>query len=426
MGRYSRDRNATADTPDGRIDILFVLFNFAGGGLEKKVLRLAAMLKDRGNTVAIAVCYPEGALGDRVAGGIEVIPLEKGPVWKARAAAVRADPGALGALLRPFLLPRKSPRMLPFLPSLARLLARRNPRSMFTAMPHMNVTAVLARRLAGADTRVVLSEINAVRDKLGSSREWMSRYVSPLMKRAYGRADAIIAVSDGVADDLADFTGLPRDRITTVYNPTVTPEILEKAGEPVDHPWFAPGGPPVILGVGRYHPNKDFPTLIRAFAKVRAGRPVRLVILGDAAPGKKRDKYLADIQALVAELGIGDDVDFPGFTINPYRYMSRAALFVLSSLREGFPNVLVEAMACGCPVVATDCPHGPPEILDNGTYGRIVPMRAVDAMAEAIARTLDAPISAERLKARASEFTAERAVERYERILLDGTPGRPQ
>ena len=169
MGRNSRDRNATADTPDDRIDILFVLFNFAGGGLEKKVLRLAAMLKDRGNTVAIAVCYPEGALADRVAGGIEVIPLEKGPVWKARAAAVRADPGAVGALLRPFLLPRKSPRMLPFLPSLARLLARRNPRSMFTAMPHMNVTAVLARRLAGADTRVVLSEINAVRDKLGSS-----------------------------------------------------------------------------------------------------------------------------------------------------------------------------------------------------------------------------------------------------------------
>ena len=211
-----------------------------------------------------------------------------------------------------------------------------------------------------------------------------------------------------------------------MYNPTVTPEILEKAREPVDHPWFAPGEPPVILGVGRYHPNKDFPTLIRAFAKVRAGRPARLVILGDAAPGKKRDKYLADIQALVAELGIGDDIDFPGFTINPYRYMSRAALFVLSSLREGFPNVLVEAMACGCPVVATDCPHGPPEILDNGTYGRIVPMRAVDAMAEAIARTLDVPISAERLKARASEFTAERAVERYERILLDGTPDGPR
>ncbi len=165
------------------------------------------------------------------------------------------------------------------------------------------------------------------------------------------------------------FTGLARDHITTVYNPTVTPEMMEKAKEPLDHPWFAPDQPPVILGVGRYHANKDFPTLIRAFAKVRSGRPARLVILGDAEPGNKRDRYLAEINALVAELGIADDIDFPGFTINPYRYMSRAAVFVLSSLREGFPNVLVEAMACGCPVVATDCPHGPPEILANGAFG---------------------------------------------------------
>lgn len=403
-----------------QIDILFFLYNFAGGGVEKKALRLAAMLQDRGHCVAIAVCYPAGALAERVAAGIQVINLEKAPVWKARAAAVRADPGAFRVLLRPVLLPVSSPRMLPFLPSLARLLARRRPRSLFTAMPHMNVVAVLARKLAGTDTRVVLSEVNAVRDKLETASEWMLRFAAPLMKREYARADAVIAVSNGVAGDLADFTGLARNCITTVYNPTVTPEILEKAKKPLDHPWFAPGEPPVILGVGRYHPNKDFPTLIRAFAKVRAGRSARLVILGDAAPGKKRDKYLAHLDALIAELGIEDDIDFPGFTINPYRYMSRAALFVLSSLREGFPNVLVEALACGCPVVATDCPHGPPEILANGTFGRIVPMRAVDEMAEAIARTLDAPISSERLRARADEFTAERAVERYERILLSG------
>jgi glycosyltransferase involved in cell wall biosynthesis len=408
---------------DRRIDILFFLCNFAGGGVEKKVLRLAAMLRDRGHVVAIAVCLPEDPLADGVASGIAVIPLRPLAVWEARLAAVRADPGAVGALLFPVLLPAKAPRMLPFLPALARVVAQRRPRSLFTAMPHMNVTAMLAKRAAGTDTRVVLSEVNVVRDKLETSREWMSRFVRPLLRREYGHADAIIAISDGVAEDLAAYTGLGRDRITTVYNPAVTPEILEKAEAPLDHPWFALGGPPVILGVGRYHPHKDFPTLVRAFAKVRAKRTSRLVILGDAAPGNKRDNYVAGLQALIGELRIEDDIDLPGFTVNPYQYMSRAAVFVLSSLREGFPNVLVEAMACGCPVVSTNCPHGPSEILDNGTFGRIVPMRDVEAMAEAIVRTLDSPLPSERLRARAFEFSADRAVERYEQILLDGLPG---
>lgn len=404
-----------------RIDVLFFLYNLAGGGLEKKFLRLATMLSERGRHIGIAVCVREGDLAERVADSISVIELESVPMWRARYAALQADLSALPALMRPMLLTRKPPRVLRFLPSLAQLLQRQSPRSLFTAMPHNNIVAVLAQRLSGANTRIVLSEINSVRDKLESSREWMSRFVQPLMSREYGRADAIIAVSDGVATDLAAFTGLARDRITTVYNPTVTPEIFEKAKEPLNHPWFGPGEPPVILGVGRYHPNKDFPSLIRAFAKVRTDRPVRLVILGDAATGKKRDRYIGDIDALVADLGIKDDIDFPGFTINPYRYMSRAGVFVLSSLREGFPNVLVEAMASGCPVVATNCPHGPPEILANGTFGRIVPMRDVDKMAEAISQTLDAPIPAERMRERALEFTADRALERYERILLNGS-----
>jgi len=414
----SQEKRPAHEESDQIIDILFVLYNFAGGGVEKKVLRLAAMLSERGKTVAIAVCVREGDLAGSFADGISVIELEAVPMWRGRYAALHADPSAIPELLRPMLLTRKPPRVLRFLPSLAQLLRHRQPRSLFTAMPHNNIVAVLARRLSGANTRIVLSEINSVRDKLESSREWMSRFLQPLMRREYGQADAIIAVSDGVADDLAAFAGLARDHITTVYNPTVTPETLEKAKEPLEHPWFATGEPPVILGVGRYHPNKDFPTLIRAFAKVRAERAARLVILGDAAPGKKRDKYLAEITALIAELGVVDDIDLPGFTINPYRYMSRAAVFVLSSLREGFPNVLVEAMACGAPVVATNCPHGPPEILANGTFGRIVPMRDVDAMAEAMMQTLDAPISPERIRARALEFTAERAVERYEEILL--------
>ena len=418
MVSTSHKKHLVGEQTGKQIDILFFLHNFAGGGLEKKVLRLAAMLKERNKHVVIAVCFPDGPLAGSVADGIPVINLEEVPVWKARAVAVRADPGAFGALLRPVLLSRKPPRMLPFLPSLAQLLVRRKPRSLFTAMPYMNVIAVLARGLAGTNTRVVLSEVDAVRDTMEGAREWKMRYLPPLMRREYGRADAVIAVSDGIADDLSTWTGLDRGHITTVYNPTVTTEIFDKASEPLEHPWFARGEPPVVLGVGRIDRKKDFATLIRAFAKVRARRTVRLVILGDASPGRKRDKYLAELAALITSLGVDDDVAFPGFTLNPYSYMRHAAVFVLSSLREGFPNVMVEAMASGCPVVATDCPHGPKEILANETFGPLVPIGDPERMAKAIAQTLDTPIASERLSARASEFSAERAVDHYQRILL--------
>lgn len=419
MVNTSQNTCSSGEQAGRRIDILFFLQSFAGGGVEKKVLRLAAMLRERDKQVAIAVCFPEGPLAGNVAEGIPVIHLGEVPFWKARVAAARADPGGFGALLRPVLLSRKPPRMLPFLPSLARLLVQRKPRSLFTAMPYMNVIAVLARQLAGVDTRVVLSEVDAVRDTMEGARDWKMRYLPRLMGRAYGHADAVIAVSDGIADDLSAWTGLDRGRITTVYNPTVTPEILAKASAPPDHPWFAPGEPPVVLGVGRIDRKKDFAALIRAFAKVRAHRNVRLVILGDASPGRKRDKYRAELAVLIASLGVDDDVAFPGFTLNPYSYMRRAAVFVLSSLREGFPNVMVEAMACGCPVVATDCPHGPKEILANGRFGPLVPIGDPERMAEAIAHALDNPIPSEKLIARASEFSAERAVQHYQCILLD-------
>ena len=419
MIRPSHEIDAAEEHADRQIDVLFFLQNFAGGGLEKKVLRIAGMLRERNKHVAIAVCIPEGPLAGSVPEGVPVITLDEVPLWRARLAAMRADPGGYGALLRPVLLSRKPSRMLAFLPSLAELLVRRRPRALFTAMPYMNVIAVLARKLAGTGTRVVLSEIDAVRDTLEGAPGWKMRYLAPLMRREYGQADAVIAVSDGIADDLSDWTGLDRDRITTVYNPTVTPDILEKAAEPPAHPWFARGEPPVVLGVGRLDPKKDFATLIRAFAKVRASREAKLIILGDAPPGKKRDRYRAELAVLISNLGVDDDVAFPGFTLNPYSYMGHAAVFVLSSLREGFPNVMVEAMACGCPVVATDCPHGPREILAGETFGPLVPMGDPDRMAVAIARTLDDPIPRDRLIARASEFSAERAVDHYQRILLD-------
>jgi glycosyltransferase involved in cell wall biosynthesis len=262
---------------------------------------------------------------------------------------------------------------------------------------------------------VVISEHIQISLRATFAGAWGEQRLHDLLRAAYLKANAIVAVSDGVADDLATHAGIPRDRITTVYNPVVGPDLLIKAQEPLGHPWFAPGEPPVILAAGRLHPQKDFPTLIRVFAQLRAQRPARLVILGTGAPAES--EYAAGLNALAAELGVAHDVDMPGYTYNPFAYMSRAAVFVLSSRYEGLGNVLIEALACGTPVVSTDCPSGPREILDHGRFGPLVPVGDVDAMAGAIGKTLDDPPSAEALRARAQQFTVERAATRYMELL---------
>jgi len=187
-----------------------------------------------------------------------------------------------------------------------------------------------------------------------------------------------------VRGDLAQLMNVSRERITVIYNPSVVQaEVQAKAQAPLDHPWFKPDQPPVILAVGRLQVQKDYPTLIRAFALVRQTRPVRLLILGE---GKERPL----LEALVKELGLEQDVSLPGFVLNPYAYMARAALFVLSSRWEGLPTVLIEALCCGAPVVSTDCPSGPREILRDGQYGPLVPVGGVNALARAIETTLAA------------------------------------
>jgi glycosyltransferase involved in cell wall biosynthesis len=216
----------------------------------------------------------------------------------------------------------------------------------------------------------------------------------------------VVAVSSGVAEDLVATTGLRREHITVIHNPVVTPELEERAQAPLEHAWFAPGEPPVVLSVGRLVAPKDYPTLVRAFARVRAVRPARLVILGE---GSQREALLA----LAAKLGIADDVTLPGFVANPFAYVSRCAVFALSSAWEGFGIVLVEALALGCPVVSTDCPSGPAEILEHGSHGLLVPVGDDEAMAQAILSAIEAPGDPERRKARAAEFAVDQAVDRY-------------
>ncbi|MFC1452893.1 glycosyltransferase [Verrucomicrobiota bacterium] len=270
---------------------------------------------------------------------------------------------------------------------LLRYLLARRPPVVLASSVMCNVAVLLLRRLCRLSTRVVV-RVDVVMSK-GSpllNRDHMRcsasmRRVFAAVPRLYPLADAVIAVSEGVARDLADNFNVPRERILTIYNPVITPAILKKAGEPPDHPWFAEDRP-VVLAVGRLDRQKDYLTLLDAFAGVRAQRDARLLILGEG-PERKR------LEARIFELRLGDDVQMPGFVENPFACMKRARVFVLSSAWEGLGNCLVEAMACGCPVVSTDCPSGPAEILDNGRYGHLAEVGSSPQLAEAIVEVLD-------------------------------------
>lgn len=277
----------------------------------------------------------------------------------------------------------RASRALTSLPALVRYLRRVQPEAMLSVIGYVNVIALWARRLAGVRTRLFVNEQNTVSFEAGNASSWRGRLTPWLIKRFYPWANHIIGNSTGVADDLSHVTGLPRDRITVIYNPSVVKvEVWEKAQAPLDHPWLRPGQPPALLAVGRLQMQKDYPTLIRAFAQVRRRRRARLLILGE---GKERPR----LEGLIKELGLEQDVSLPGFVMNPYAYMARASLFVLSSRWEGLPTVLIEALCCGTPVVSMDCPSGPREILRGGKYGPLVPVGDANALARAIETVLD-------------------------------------
>lgn len=278
--------------------------------------------------------------------------------------------------------------------------------------PHAaNLAATWATALAQTETRHVIREPTTLSNQAREFTSFKDKMIPPLVKRSYPYADQFIAISEGVKRELVEHIGVDESKIEVIYNPIITPDIVQKSKEPVDHPWFD-ASVPVILGAGRLTPQKDFPTLIRAFDCLLERRDARLVILGE---GDER----ARLEALTDELGINNRVDFPGYVDNPYKYMRQADLFALSSAWEGFGNVIVEAMSCGTTVVATDCESGPAEILADGEYGYLVPVGDVSKLCTHINKALEDPFDREMVRSRANEFRRDKIMPQYEQFLFE-------
>ncbi len=291
--------------------------------------------------------------------------------------------------------------------ALARYLEEDEPQVLYTNhKERANREAIFAKKMTGSGVHLVF-RIGTTLSKALERRNAPKRFLMRTsVNYCYRRADTIIANARGVAADVSAITGIPLEEIHVVNNSTVTPTLYERALEPLDHPWLQGDGVPVVVGVGRMTRQKDFPTLFRAFARIRATRSCRLLILGE---GKERGR----LEQLARELGIEADLDMPGFVANPFAYMSRASLFVLSSAWEGSPNVLIEALALGIPAVATDCHSGPRDILQGGKYGPLVPVGDVDALTEAMLAGMTRPHPAEFLKRAAEPFHADRCAGEY-------------
>jgi glycosyltransferase involved in cell wall biosynthesis len=360
-----------------RRPIAVFLPNLHGGGAERAVINLLKGMSSQNIPLDLVLATAEGPYLNQVPDGVRVVNIGAGRVIKA---------------------------ILP----LSKYLRQDQPLALVSHLDHANVVALLARKLARTETRLVVVEQNTMSSN--KSKLIRAKLVPPLMKWLYPSADAIVGVSIGVSRDLELQLGLPEGKVITIHNPVVDDELIAKSKADLNHPWFQYGEVPVFLAVGRLTQQKDFSTLLKAFALLRKQKQARMIILGE---GECR----SELESAITDLGISEDVSLPGFTENPYAYMSRASAFILSSLHEGLPTVLIEAMVCGCPVIATDCPSGPDEILEGGKYGHLVPIGDTLAISEAMLQVLETPIDRNILVQRGMSFSVDKAISEYLALL---------
>ena len=387
------------------------------GGAERMVLNLAQGLIDRGHRVDIVMFRPLFHYADEVPAAARLFAAENVAARYPKETAAR--PGArLEYLPAPasglgwFDMARRFDwdlyrcrpdlNLLRWARAIASYVERENPDCVLPSLPRAKAAALVAGSMVSGQPRIV--------PIVHSNYDYRNATARHRLRRLAGHAAHFVGVSQGASERLAAVVGVPRERVTTIYNPVVTPTLHDRMTERPAHPWLLDRSVPVIMAAGRLEKPKDFPTLVRAFARLAARRSCRLVVLGE---GRERET----LEGLAAELGVAHRVSLPGWADNPFAYMSRAALLVVSSIHEGLGMVLVEALACGCPCVSTDCPAGPSEVLQDGGLGPLVAVGDEAGLAEAMERVLDRPPDKRMLRRRAAAFSVDAAASAYEGLI---------
>jgi glycosyltransferase involved in cell wall biosynthesis len=355
-------------------DLVILIPSLRGGGLEKSILRLAVELNKQSVELDFIVTSTIGSAYS-VPDELNFIDLH-------------------------------ASRIIYSLYPLIRYLKKTKPRVLFSASAPLNTIAILAKIITGYPKRLVIGERNHLSSIVRHSSRFRDKLLPYSARFLYPFADSVIAVSKSVADDVIAVGDLNKSKVQVVHNLFDIDDIIAQASIPTGIDWIDQPEVPILISVGRLVPQKAHDTLLKAFSVVNSQKKCRLIILGDG------EKFAA-LQKLAKELQVADDVYMPGFVQNPYAYLSKANLLVLPSIWEGLPAVLIEALACGIPVVSTDCPGGSSEILENGIYGTLVPPRDPAALAESILAQLDKTADPERLIERARYFSSDRVLQEY-------------
>lgn len=380
------------------IRIAFCISSFRAGGGEKQVIEIANAFAARGHTVDLLVLKPVGQYKEKVDARVNVVSLDAG-------------------------------RIIFSLPKLIFYLRRERPEALLALDEYTHLLALMARILSGARTRIVLRIGNMLTELFKRYHDQKSKIILPfLIKRLYKRADGIIANSRGVADDVIKVTGADKNNVSVISNPKDIGLIRSLAKERAGHVWLERKTLPVIMAVGRLRVQKNLPLLIGAFSKVAKEIPSRLIIVGG---GREEGRLRDFIRSLQAE----NIISLTGYMDNPHAYMGKADMFVSASLWEGMPNSVLEAMACGLPIIASDCSSGPREILapetdyrfrlKNGVeyakYGVLTAVNDEDALTQAMIKLLSDAESrakyASLSEERAKNFDSKKIIGEYARAL---------
>lgn len=359
--------------------VLLVYLNLDQGGVQRMMVNVANYLSSKGYNVTIILCQRKGHYLNFVNKNVEILSLE-------------------------------SDNRIKLIKYLTKYINKYRPEVLFTAVPHLNLIAIIAKLISGNSTRVIISERSNTIEEFRKSPVGAYKLSFTLIPILYRFADSIIAVSKGVASDLAKVALINPEKVTTVYNPAFNKKMLVEANETIEEVWLKDNSVPVVIGVGRLTDQKDFPLLIDAIKIVLIKRKVRLIIIGEGPLYTSLDEQ-------IKKLKLEDYIKLAGFQSTPISWISKAQLFVLSSKWEGFGNIVVEALAAGTTIVSTDCKSGPAEILQNGKFGYLCKVGDKNDLAEKIEYALENPMPTNFLRQRAENFDVDIVMKNYERIL---------